>query len=115
MSGMPTSKMERFAKAIYKAGYQPQEGMSISDVLSDFTLCFSYIGRFKDSYLREMELRKHNGVDPGYMNIKREEERQRRIYGSPETEDMMRDAFEFDSETMREYFGSDSVWRWDGL
>ena len=100
----PTEKMVCFATAIHNAGFTP-DNKSFDEIIGDFDLCFRFIGQFKDSYLTRIKEAKEERETREWLR-----RRQDSIHSN-----LMRAAWEYETEIMKEYFGPESLWRWDGL
>lgn len=107
--------MVRFATAMYDAGFAPLDGKSFDEIISDFDLCFRFIGQFKDSYSEKVrEVRKERSTRE-WLRRRQDDIHSNRCHGEVEISPLMRAALEYDTKMMNEYFGPESMWRWDGL
>lgn len=111
----PTDKMVHFATAIYNAGFTPSDGQSIDEIIDDFDLCYQFIGCFKDSFLSRTKETREESKTKVWLEHRQDDIHSNRYHGEVEISPLMKAAWEYETEIMKEYFGPESLWRWDGL
>lgn len=104
-----------FATAIHNAGFTPLENKSFDEIIGDFDLCFRFIGQFKDSYLTRIKEAKEERETREWLRRRQDSIHSNRYPGEVEISPLMKAAWEYETGIMKEYFGPESLWRWDGL
>lgn len=108
--GKPTEKMIALANKIHGLGLDigDYSERSFAETLLDFDLCFKYIGIYLDDLRKK---KKPNiATTPRYYSKEK--------YNRGCIADIARydnDFWKEDAKMMEEYFGPESLWRWDGL